>query len=240
MKHLFPTITCFMTAHMKPTIGEAIHSVITQTRQDFALVIVDSGAWAGKTDPVSSAIADAYLNYTVHPRIEWVFTGESPNMNKEVCMVSHVFNSAYEAGLIKGKYVCTFYDDDLYYPTFFEKMAGYLDTHPDSDIVRCSEQWTVLEKGEMQDINVLRANKVLTNKDNMDCVVDGMQVMFRKEVLERMEKPLMDTRAEECRHSDGLFFNKMRSVIKQMDYIDEVLCRHRFTPHSVFTPSNAM
>ncbi len=229
-----------MTVHMKPTIGEAIASVLTQTRQDFSLVIVDSGAWVNKLDPISLTIADVYIRHVQHPRIEWVFTGEPPQMNKEVCMVSHVFNSAYEAGLIRGKYVCTFYDDDLYYPTFFEKMAGFLDENPISDIVRCSEQWTVIEKGESRDINVLRADKVLLNTDQFDCVVDGMQVMFRKEVLDRMEKPLMDIRVEECRHSDGLFFEKMKTVIKRMDYIDEILCRHQFTPHSVFTPSGVM
>ncbi len=240
MKHLFPTITCLLTAHMKPTLGEAIQSVLKQTRQDFALIIVDSGAWVGKSDPISQVINGIYLDYVIHPRIEWVFTGEKTNMNKETCMVSHVFNSAYEAGLIRGKYVCTFYDDDLYYPIFFEKMAGFLDENLTSDIVRCSEQWTILEKGQMRDINVLSANKILLNTDEMDCVVDGMQVMYKKTVLDHMEKPIMDTRVEECRHSDGLFFNKMRSVIKQMDYIDEVLCQHRFTPNSVFTPSDTM
>lgn len=223
---------------MKPTLREAIESVLLQTRQDFALIIVDSGAWYGKKDEVSLSIQDAYLNFMAHPKVEWVFTCEPPSMNKEVCMVSHVFNSAYESGLIRGKYVCTFYDDDLYMPTFFEKMAGYLDEHPICDIVRCSEQWTILENGEQRDIKILQADKVLTNQDNMDCVVDGMQVMFKKEVLDRMEKPIMDTRVEECRHSDGLFFNKMRTVIKQMDYINEILCRHRFSPHSVFTPSS--
>jgi len=234
-----------MTAHMKPTLGEAIRSVLTQTRQDFALVIVDSGAWVRKKDDVSRKIQEDYLTYVIDPRIEWVFTGERPNMGKEVCMVSHVFNQAYEVGLLRGKYICTFYDDDLYYPDFFEKMAGYLDEHPDSSIVRCSEQWTVLKDGAQEDIKVLRADRVLSRDENMDCVVDGMQVMFRKQVLDDLKQafwkePLMDPRPEECRHSDGLFFNKMRGVIKQMDYIDEILCRHRFTPHSTFTPSNAL
>lgn len=240
MKHLFPTITCLLTAHMKPTLGEAIQSVLSQTRQDFALVIVDSGQWAGKNDPVSKQLSEIYLQFVIHPRIEWVFTGERQNMSQSVCMVSHVFNQAYEAGLLQGQFICTFYDDDLYYPTFFEKMAGFLEENRGYDAVRCSETWVKYEKGSKTPLRELVADRDLTSADQFDCVVDGMQVMWRKEVLDRMEKPLMTTRPDECRHSDGLFFEKMKHHISKMGHIPEALCEHRFTPHSTFTPSGAI
>lgn len=239
MKHLFPTITCLLTAHMKPTLGEAIESVLKQTRQDFALIIADSGMWVGQQDEISQAIANAYRSYASHPRIEWVFTGEKPEMNKEVCMVSHVFNECFEAGLIRGKYVCHFYDDDIYHPQFFEKMAGYLENNHNSDIVRCSEQWVVLEGNKEREINILRADGVLTSNDQMDQVVDGGQVLYKREILEKLPKPLMDIRPKQCRHSDGLFFEKMKNVISKMDSLDEILYVHRFTPWSAFTPSSA-
>lgn len=238
MKHLFPTITCLLTAHRKPTLGDALHSIITQTRTDAQVLVLDSGAWQRRQDKIDAAMLEAYVNYKDHPMIQWVFTGESVGAFQTTCMVAKVFNETLRSGLVRGKYLCTMYDDDLYHPQFFEKMAGYLDKHPDRKAVRCSEQWIVLNKdGTTKPVRVLEANRTMTQDDTFDQVVDGAQAMYHTESVLAIPQPIIPEETDTCRHSDGLFFEKLKHQIGQMDYLDEILVEHRFTPWSTFTKS---
>jgi hypothetical protein len=254
VKHLFPAITCLLTAHRKPTLGEALASAIDQTRRDVQILVVDSGQWMLWRDDIDRAIARAYADYSNHPMVDWVFTGEAAGAAKSTCMVAKVFNEALRAGIMRGQYVCTFYDDDLYYPTFFEKMAGWLDNHPTSGAVRCSEQWTKIdEQGLTMPVQVLHADRAMSVQDHFDNVVDGMQVMFRMSAIMAIidiqranpstypdPYEVIPQAVDTCRHSDGLFFEKLKHVIGEMGAIDEILCEHRFTPFSTFTPYAAM
>jgi len=237
MKILSPSITCILTTHMKPTLGEALKSVTEQTRRDAQVIVADSGAWHGGADRTSREIAYLYRTYKDHPMIEWVFTGERPGASLSTCMVAKVFNDVLASGMVRGRYLCTFYDDDLYLPTFFERMAGYLDEHQDCQAVRCSERWVTRDaSGTERYLKTLAADRVLTPLDQFDCVVDGMQVMMRTEAVLKLTQPIIPEDVDSCRHSDGLFFERLKTVIPQMDALNEELCVHRFTPHSTFTP----
>lgn len=239
MKHLFPTITCLLTAHRKPTLRDSLASIIGQTRTDAQVLVLDSGAWMRMQDETDLALARIYSDYSPHPMIEWIFTGENSEQAKSACMVARVTNEVIKADLVRGEYFCTFYDDDRYYPHFFERMAGYLDTHPNCQAVRCSEQWMNLAAdGSTEQVRVLRADRVLTAQDAFDCVVDGMQVMYRTQAVTSLPQPIIPDDPQTCRHSDGLFFEKLKTTIPQMDFIDEILCEHRFTPYSTFTKSS--
>lgn len=236
MKFLTPTITCLLTSHMKPYLGEALKSVTSQTRTDAQVLLVDSGRWIGKTDALSKKMEKIYQDYMNHPMIEWIFTGEDENMHKNVCMVGYIFNKVIEEGLIRGKYFCTFYDDDLYRPRFFEKMAGYLDNHPQSMAVMCIEKITeIREDGNVVDAGVIDPQGPLSG-ENFNCAVDGMQVMLRTKILKRIEKPYLVEDTLNCLVSDGLFLDKVGRVT-QVDYLPELLCEHRATPFSTFTPT---
>jgi GT2 family glycosyltransferase len=225
---LFPKVTILMTSiGREPYVTEAINSVLGQTKQDFELVIVDSGKLKG--------------NWKEFKKITLCYTGESEGMNKEVCMVSKVFNEAYKAGLIRGKYFCTFYDDDIYYPEFIEKMAGYLDEHPEADAVRCSEARTEIHRNQTTNPTPpLIANDFISGQ-NFDCVVDGMQTMIRTSVLAKVKEKYGDILLPEtlntCSHSDGIFLNRVGEVIDKMHFITDTLCEHRATPLSTYTPT---
>lgn len=238
MNVLEPTITCLMTVHMKPTVREAIISVLKQTRRDYELIVIDSGQWVWDKGPVADAMREAYLDFKDAPQVSWYFTGERQGFKDVKCPVAHWTNMAFKSDLIRGKYLCTFYDDDLYYPWFFDQMAGYLDEHEEDDAVRCSEQWVSVDKnGRHTKLRVLEADRPLLPTDTFDEVVDGMQVMLRTDVVKKLEQPIIPDDPLTCRHSDGLFFERFKTVMTRMGNIPVILCEHRFTPHSTYTPS---
>lgn len=239
MRFIDPAVTILLTVHMKPYVDEALASLMAQTRMDFHVVVIDSGQWFDDTSETADKMRALYLKWYTNPLVEWIFTGEGKNAKSKYCMVSRSFNRAYEEGLIRGKYFATFYDDDVYYPTFIEKMAGYLDAHSECEAVRCGENRTVIKpNGERISTPALMARDFISGQ-NFDCVVDGMQVMYRTSLLEKLSKPLMDENPDisSCSHSDGIFLNKVGGVIDKMHFIEETLCEHRNTPLSTFTPS---
>lgn len=218
---------------MKPTLGEAIESVLAQTRLDFHLLVVDSGQWRGRDDDISRKIAQTWRCYRLHPLIEWRETGEHPDLRLHKCPVAWATNMAFRSWL-RGRYVATFYDDDLYYPSFVEKMAGYLDEHPEAAAVWCSQdRLRLAADGTISKLGEIRADA--PKSGGWDCAVDGGQVMFRRSVLDFIGDPWMSEEPSSCSHSDGLFLERLGEVAGIVPNIPETLLAHRFTPWSTYT-----
>ncbi len=218
-----PAVTIIMTTHGKPTLGAAIESVLGQTRDDFQLLVMASGP-------------SGLENFLADPRIECQLTGEGPDTHLTTCMVGWSFNEAFRRNAVRGHYVCTFYDDDLYRPEFIERMAGYLDSNPESQAVWCTEAWSNLDRaGNSHPVRLLSAGGRLTGA-TFRGRVDGMQVMFRREVLDLISQPYLTEEMADCRCSDGTFLDRLGTAGVYFDPIEEVLCEHRFTPWSSFTP----
>ena len=238
MKVLSPAVTCLLTSHMKPVLGEAIGSVLAQTRLDLQLLVVDSGQWIGRDDDISQALTACHDRYSGHPLIEWVTTGEQPGLPQRRCPVAWAANEAIRAGLIRGRYMCTFYDDDLYRPAFMEEMAGYLDGHPDAGAVWCSQNRVSLQR----DGSAVFAGQIIADAPRQpgtwDCMVDGAQVMWRTEMLDKIGDPwLPEDPGDTCRHSDGIFLNRLGDACGAVPNIFSVLVEHRSTPWSTYSPS---
>ena len=213
-----------MTTHGKPTLRAALESVLGQTRGDFQLLVMA----AMQPDGLDDILADA--------RVEWQLTGEEPDTHLNTCMVGWSFNEAFRRNAVRGEYVCTFYDDDLYYPNFIAHMAGYLDSHPEAQAVWCTEDRMRLTSQGQELVGQIRAADKRTGR-NFDCQVDGMQVMFRREVLNLITQPYLVETMGDCGHSDGVFLTRLGAAGVHFDPIDEALCVHRHTPWSSFTPS---
>lgn len=238
MKVLRPAVTCLLTSHMKPYLRDALASLLAQTRKDFEVIVIDSGQWIGREDdPQCKQMAAVHADFAAHPLITWVSTGERPALAARKCPVAWATNEAVRAGLVRGRYVCTFYDDDTYRPRFMEVMAGFLDDHPEHLAVWCSQERTRLTAVGPQSAGAIMA---LSPKSGMtfDCQVDGAQVMFRREVLDAMGDPWLDENPDRqnCCHSDGLFLNQLGLIAGTVPNVEEVLCEHRFTPLSTYTP----
>lgn len=232
------TVSIILTSHMKPTLGEAIESVLAQTRQDFDCVVMDSGAWLGGEDERSVQMRSIYeglrgrnVNLSVH------LTDEPPDLRGSRCPVSWATNEAIRRGLVRGEYVCHFYDDDVYYPQFIERMAGYLDANPEAGAVWCSQdRLTLTRAGETQQHGHIAADRIAM-PGSIDCRVDGAQVMYRRELLDVLGDPWMDENPATCGHSDGLFLERLAFVSGGLHPLGETLLAHRNTPYSTYSPS---
>lgn len=223
---LIPTVTILMTSTGRmPYMKQALDSVRKQTRQDFELLVINKGEFP--------------LDLTIYPsNFTFIQTGESDNIKKEVCILGYIFNQAYKQGLIRGEYLCTFYDDDLYNPHFIEKMAGYLDSHPECNIVRCTQNRYEFINDKVVNSAVFKADKIILQGEQVDCKVDGGQVMIRTSILKYMPKPLMTEIVGDCAHSDGVFLENIMKNTNQMDFIDEALYEHRTVPSSNSSKEN--
>ena len=246
MKVLEPTVTILLMSHMKPTIEDAIQSINSQTRlNDVQVVIIDSGAWVNELKDTQNEtvliLRFVYEQVVQKNGFEWYFTGEKLNARSKYCPVSHWTNYAIKNGLVRGKYLATFYDDDVYHSDFIEKMAGYLDEHSECEMVRCSQSRTVIKSdGSHFSTSPLLSEAPILPGENMDCRVDGGQVMMRMSLFEKIPYPYFpeDPDVSSCSHSDGIFFNKVTNVITSpVGCIPETLYDHRNTIYSTFTPS---
>jgi hypothetical protein len=230
-------LTIILTSHMKPTLRDAIASVLDQTRGDFECVVMDSGQWHGQSDALSVEMAAIHDRALQDPRVVWVSTGEPPDLRTHLCPVGWATNEVIRRGLVRGEYVCTFYDDDRYEPTFVERMVGYLEATGES-AVWCSQNRVRLVGGEEQPSGYIQAGHVLL-PGMLDNRVDGGQVMFTRAALMSVGDPWLpeDPSDGTCRHSDGIFLEKLCAVVGSISPLDEMLVVHRFTSYSTYSPA---
>lgn len=238
MKVMSPAVTILLASHMKPYLRDSLTSVLAQTRLDIQVLVIDSGQWIRQDTDRARQMAQIYRDFHDHPMVEWVTTGEGPELRRAHCPIGWATNEAIRAGLIRGRYVSTFYDDDQYHPNFVERMAGYLDEHPEALAVLCSQDRISLAPDGTETL----VGRIVTPgprwAGQFDCQIDGAQIMFRREVLDKIGDPwLPEDPGDSCRHSDGIFLEKLAQVAGNVPAIPEVLLRHRFTPISTYTPS---
>jgi len=105
------------------TVGEAIRSVLSQTRQDFEVIVVDDGS-RDATAAVAEAIAAEDHRVRVHGQAN---AGPSAARNRGI-----------SAGA--GKYVSMLDSDDLWLPEYLAEMGRALDLDPQAGFAY-TEAW---------------------------------------------------------------------------------------------------
>ena len=102
------------TYNRLPTyLEESIESILYQTYSNFEFIIVDDGSDNGTTELIRS-----YND----PRIRLI-------VNEKNIGLTNSLNKGLE--VCKGEYVARMDDDDIAYPTRFEKQLDYMRKHPD-------------------------------------------------------------------------------------------------------------
>ena len=231
-----PLVTIILTSHMKPTLRDALVSVDRQTFLSYECVVMDSGMWHGQNDSRSATMGAIYGDYEEDSRVTWITTGEAPGLGDRVCPVAWATNEAIRRGLVRGKYVCTFYDDDEYEPAFLERMVGYLEATGEQAVWCTQDRVRLLASGERQHAGQIRADRVLTPGSILNRV-DGGQVMFTRDALMQLGDPWLPEAPGGCLNSDGQFLERLCSLIGEIHPLDEMLYTHRFTPSSTYSPS---
>ncbi len=94
------------------TLGEAIRSVLAQTRQDFELIVVDDGS-SDDTAAIAAGFA-ADRRVQIHSQEN---AGPSAARNQGIA-------------LAKGEYVSMLDSDDLWLPNYLARMARALESNP--------------------------------------------------------------------------------------------------------------
>ena len=243
MKVLNPTVTVMLASHMKPAwLPSTLDSVLHQTRRDIEVIVADSAEWCGpnpNTAPLTrQEMWDTSGQYSRHPLVTWVTLDQrwpTPLIDR-ACPYAYVWNRVIEAGLVRGKYVAVFTDDDLYQPTFIEKMAGYLDAHGVGAVYCAQDQIRYVNEHEpWAPVRTLDADKPRI-AGQFDGQVDMTQVMFRRSVIEWLPQPVFNEDPPDavCRHADGVFLEKLVGIAGVVPNIPDVLVTHRYTPDSTY------
>jgi hypothetical protein len=239
MKFLHPGVTAILCSHRKHYLAHALHALVNQSRTDLQILVLDSGQWINRSDELSQAMHRIYRRFRTHPLVDWVSTGEGPELRRDVCPVAWATNEALRAGLVRGNSVFMAYDDDVHHVDFVARMAGYLDDNPDADAVWCAQDRVRLDRnGNRTLVGHIPANAP-RQPGTWDCQVDGAQIMMRRSVLDSIGDPWLPESPDvgSCRHSDGIFLEKVGRVAGVVPNIPETLVTHRFTPLSTYTPS---
>jgi hypothetical protein len=213
-------LTCILTSHNQPIrVHEAVASVLSQSADDWQLVIMDSGR----------SFADLAC-YSRDARVRVELTGETPAMREKLCMQSWAINQAFARGLVRGDLIVYLSDDDVFDPGCF---AAYL-----AAARHAPERSAWHGRAEVWDCPAGRvATKVCDLKTwpvgtDLKCKIDGMQVCHRSSVGVAWPEA-----KEGYEHADGNFLRAL-SAKTPIHPLDILVGRHRRTPDSTFTRSS--
>lgn len=113
-----PLVSVVMLTYKRADIlPQAIESILAQTYPDFELIILNDGS-PDNTDEVVKKYHDKRIRYY---------------KNKQNKGIAYSRNRG--VSLARGKYIMIMDDDDISLPTRIEKQAGYLNAHPDIDVL---------------------------------------------------------------------------------------------------------
>lgn len=119
-----PAFTVVLAAYNEEEyVGDAIRSVLGQTREDFELKVVDDGS--------ADATSDVVRGFGSDPRVELIRhdnRGLAASLNRGIAAGSAPYASLIDA-------------DDLWMPTYLEKLGAALDEDPNAGFAYTDAWW---------------------------------------------------------------------------------------------------
>jgi glycosyltransferase involved in cell wall biosynthesis len=211
---------CIPTYNRQNFLAIAIDSVLSQTYQDFELIVCDDGSIDG-TSEMMAQLKDRRIHYIRHPQ----------NIGKSNNMISG-FKAA------TGQYFIKFDDDDRLTPTFLEKTTQLLDQNLDLAFVG-TDHW-VIDPNNIRSEETTQANSqkwgrldlsegIVEDLLEITFVKQSFQIgatLFRRSVLE--EIGYMRSNIQNCEDNDLLV--RLALAGKQAYYLPERLMEYRFHP----------
>ena len=109
-----PTVSVVVPTHNRAhLIGETLRSILTQTLQDFEVIVVDNGSTDG-TDRVVAALADPRIRY------HWQEDSGLPANSRNVGI-----------RMARGRYIAFLDSDDLWLPRKLALQVEFMEAHPE-------------------------------------------------------------------------------------------------------------
>lgn len=117
-----PLVSVVIPAYKERFLRAAIKSIVTQTFRDFELIVVDDASPADL-----KTIIDSFHDQRIAYYRNEINIGGSD--------LSEAYNHA--VSFAKGKYLVLASDDDVYMPTYLERMVELAEAHPDVSLFSC-------------------------------------------------------------------------------------------------------
>lgn len=213
-----PTVSVVICAYnAAPYISETLESLFAQTFSDYEVIVINDGS----TDE-TAAVLTPYLDRIVYH--------EQANKGPAAAR-----NAALR--LARGQYISVLDSDDLWMPNYLEKMVGYLQAHPEIDVIYPNAMLfgnSHLNGKVFQDIYPSSHPVTLEKFLTKECSVFGL-VTFRREILNRVG--LYD---EGLRGVEDLdLWLRMLQHGYRFTFTDEVLVKYRRHDTSLSASSTA-
>ena len=190
-------------------LGEAIESILNQSFIEFSFLIIDNAS----TDR-SVAIVESYDD----PRIRLV-------RNETNLGLIHSLNRGLD--LARGRYVARMDCDDVSLPDRFQRQVRFLNEHVEFGVVG---SWVeTIGDGKVTTFKYPSNPDRLRAQLLFDSPLAHPSVMMRRELINRFGIRDRDAYPQ----AEDWFFWKECSRRFPITNVEEVLLRHRLTPHSV-------
>ena len=191
-------------------ISEAIESILSQTYQDFELIVVDDGSTDRTPELIQGFSQRARVKYVRHPERQ----GIARSVNDGVSHAS-------------GELIAFLDHDDAWLPDFLETQVNYLDQHPEAGMVHSDFQTTDADGNILEpSIAALRGPEARPSGHVfpqlfMESFIVGNSVLIRKECFHKAGG--FD---ESILFGDYLLWMRIARHYR-IDYVGKVLTQYR-------------
>lgn len=227
-----PKVSFFLLSHNKGEYAvEALSSIEAQTLRDWECWVLENSTDGGAT---RQALKDSGL--LDDTRVHYEELDLSDELRASVYVSCWLLNQYYRLAAVDSL-ILYLSDDDLFEPDVAEVCVQAFEDHPDWEAAwfslhhhLTSEPWHTSPP-----VSGIAANS-LKGSGQMDCQVDGGQVVHTRRCLDEVSYPwfIETSDAGMNRHADGLFLENIASLYP-FHPIGKVLVHHRYTSISEWT-----
>lgn len=202
-----PYFSVFMPSYNKRGFGvEAARSVLDQDFEDWELWVLENS-----TDGRTRSILRNFLP-TDDPRIHFEVIDLDVEIRANYSPAAYLDNRWYPKA--NGEIILYISDDDLFMPGLFSSISSYFNNYPDREAVyfhlartRAVRPGTGTTWGER--FAGIPAD-LPRGAGEVDCQIDGGQVAYRKQVLNKIDSPYFpECNDGDAGHADGLHLEKI-------------------------------
>ncbi|MFW6116337.1 MAG: glycosyltransferase, partial [bacterium] len=207
-----PEVSVIIPTHNRATmVCEAIESVLNQTSEDLEIIVVDDGSEDHTGEVLRNRYAPERVRYFYQAN-----RGRSAARNRGVAAS-------------RGRYVLFLDSDDLLLPQALEHEVGYLDSHPDVDVVYtdgyfCDEAGTDVSRIAPARPDH-RADDILEDLVISNVILACHSAMVRRTALDGVGPPYFDEALRGTEDED--LWIRLAARGNTFAYLDVPTCKYR-------------